>query len=141
MSSSISDFAFLLEKSQVLYHVWYRAQVVGWPPIRSFRKNSMATQPPKTTEDAEGKSGSGCLYVKVSMDGAPYLRKVDLKTYGSYVDLSSALEKMFSSFTIGMLFEASTPADLQCLNLAFKQGFCYVRSLWLKWIPKPGCIK
>ncbi|KAG6589929.1 Auxin-responsive protein IAA27 [Cucurbita argyrosperma subsp. argyrosperma] len=78
-----------------------KAQVVGWPPIRSFRKNSMATQPPKTTEDAEGKSGSGCLYVKVSMDGAPYLRKVDLKTYGSYVDLSSALEKMFSSFTIG----------------------------------------
>ncbi|XP_022144958.1 auxin-responsive protein IAA27-like [Momordica charantia] len=78
-----------------------KAQVVGWPPIRSFRKNSMATQPPKTTEDADGKLGSGCLYVKVSMDGAPYLRKVDLKTYGSYVELSSALEKMFSSFTLG----------------------------------------
>ncbi|KAL0559606.1 hypothetical protein IC582_004221 [Cucumis melo] len=78
-----------------------KAQVVGWPPIRSFRKNSMATQPPKNTDDADGKLGSGCLYVKVSMDGAPYLRKVDLKTYVSYVDLSSALEKMFSSFTIG----------------------------------------
>lgn len=99
------------KKSQVLYHFCYRAQVVGWPPIRSFRKNSMATQPPKNTDDADGKLGSGCLYVKVSMDGAPYLRKVDLKTYGSYVDLSSALEKMFSSFTIGILFEAS-PADL-----------------------------
>ena len=63
----------------------------------------MATQPPKNTDDADGKLGSGCLYVKVSMDGAPYLRKVDLKTYVSYVDLSSALEKMFSSFTIGSL--------------------------------------
>ncbi|KAK2970960.1 hypothetical protein RJ640_027441 [Escallonia rubra] len=76
-----------------------KAQVVGWPPIRSFRKNSMAVNPPKSDEDA--KLGSGCLYVKVSMDGAPYLRKVDLKTYSSYMELSSALEKMFSCFTIG----------------------------------------
>ncbi|RVW18238.1 TIP41-like protein [Vitis vinifera] len=35
------------------------------------------------------------------MDGAPYLRKVDLKTYCNYVELSSALEKMFSCFPIG----------------------------------------
>ncbi|KAL8094042.1 auxin-responsive protein IAA27 [Apium graveolens] len=78
-----------------------KAQVVGWPPIRSFRKNSMAINPPKNDSDAEEKLGSGCLYVKVSMDGAPYLRKVDLKTYSSYLDLSSGLEKMFSCFTIG----------------------------------------
>jgi hypothetical protein len=74
---------------------------LGWPPIRSFRKNSMASHPTKSDDDAEGKLGSGCLYVKVSMDGAPYLRKIDLKTYGSYMELSSALEKMFSCFTIG----------------------------------------
>ncbi|KAK7314442.1 hypothetical protein VNO77_32966 [Canavalia gladiata] len=75
-----------------------KEQVVGWPPIRSFRKNSMATQPQKNDDDAEAKSG--CLYVKVSMDGAPYLRKVDLKNFGTYRELSSALEKMFSCFTI-----------------------------------------
>jgi auxin-responsive protein IAA len=34
------------------------------------------------------------------MDGAPYLRKVDLKLYKSYQELSDALAKMFSSFTI-----------------------------------------
>ncbi|KAK1354777.1 Auxin-responsive protein [Heracleum sosnowskyi] len=78
-----------------------KAQVVGWPPIRSFRKNSMAINPPKNDSDADEKLGSGCLYVKVSMDGAPYLRKVDLKTYSSYFELSSGLEKMFSCFTIG----------------------------------------
>ncbi|EOA17068.1 hypothetical protein CARUB_v10005309mg [Capsella rubella] len=86
-----------------------KAQVVGWPPIRSFRKNSMAssqTQKPgnnSETEEAEAKSGpeQPCLYVKVSMEGAPYLRKIDLKTYKSYLELSSALEKMFSCFTIG----------------------------------------
>lgn len=78
-----------------------RAQVVGWPPIRSFRKNTMASNLTKNNDGAEGKPGFGCLYVKVSMDGAPYLRKVDLKTYNNYVELSSALEKMFSCFTIG----------------------------------------
>ncbi|RZR77755.1 hypothetical protein BHM03_00002927 [Ensete ventricosum] len=63
----------------------------------------MATNPSKNKEDADGKQGLGCLYVKVSMDGAPYLRKVDLKTYNNYNDFSVALEKMFSGFTIGEL--------------------------------------
>ncbi|CAN8283930.1 unnamed protein product [Cochlearia groenlandica] len=35
------------------------------------------------------------------MDGAPYLRKVDLRTYTCYQQLSFALEKMFSCFTLG----------------------------------------
>ncbi|XP_042472211.1 auxin-responsive protein IAA17-like [Zingiber officinale] len=78
-----------------------KAQVVGWPPIRSYRKNTMITNPSKVKDDADGIQGQGCLYVKVSMDGAPYLRKVDLKIYKNYKELSSALEKMFSGFTIG----------------------------------------
>ncbi|KAI3463320.1 hypothetical protein Pfo_019983 [Paulownia fortunei] len=77
-----------------------KAQVIGWPPIRSFRKNALSTNLSKDSELTR-KSGSGCLYVKVSMDGAPYLRKIDLKTYCTYAELSSALEKMFSCFTIG----------------------------------------
>ncbi|KAK3140436.1 hypothetical protein QOZ80_5AG0400970 [Eleusine coracana subsp. coracana] len=79
-----------------------KAQVVGWPPIRSYRKNTMATNQLKSSkEDAEAKPGQGFLYVKVSMDGAPYLRKIDLKTYKNYKDLSTALEKMFSGFSTG----------------------------------------
>ncbi|XP_057473345.1 auxin-responsive protein IAA27-like [Actinidia eriantha] len=85
-----------------------KAQVVGWPPIRSFRKNTMATNLTKNNDD-EGKLGSGCLYVKVSMDGAPYLRKVDLRTYSNYMELSSALEKMFSCFTIGQCSSDKLP--------------------------------
>eukprot|EP01018_Ginkgo_biloba_P025812 Gb_16092 [translate_table: standard] len=77
-----------------------KAQVVGWPPIRSFRKNTLASNP-KPTEESEGKPGSNALYIKVSMEGAPYLRKIDLKMYSRYQELSSALEKMFSCFTIG----------------------------------------
>ncbi|MED6130835.1 hypothetical protein PIB30_004251 [Stylosanthes scabra] len=76
-----------------------KAQVVGWPPIRSFRKNSLSTYS-KNTEEVDGKPGASALFVKVSMDGAPYLRKVDLKNYSKYPELCSALEKMFSCFTI-----------------------------------------
>ncbi|KAL9243029.1 hypothetical protein vseg_016969 [Gypsophila vaccaria] len=65
-----------------------KAQVVGWPPIRSYRKNNLQ---PKTTERGDG---SG-IYVKVSMDGAPYLRKIDLKVYVSYEELLQALGNMF----------------------------------------------
>lgn len=81
-----------------------RAQVVGWPPIRSYRKNTMASSTSKNTDEVDGKPGPGALFVKVSMDGAPYLRKVDLRTYTSYQQLSSALEKMFSCFTLGENF-------------------------------------
>ncbi|KAL3526948.1 hypothetical protein ACH5RR_011604 [Cinchona calisaya] len=77
-----------------------KAQVVGWPPIRSFRKNTLATTSKNNNED-DGKPSSGAIFVKVSMAGAPYLRKVDLKTYSTYQQLSSALEKMFSCFTLG----------------------------------------
>ncbi|KAH9665850.1 auxin-responsive protein IAA8 [Citrus sinensis] len=90
---------------------WGLAQVVGWPPIRSFRKNTMASNLVKNNDAAEGKSGSGCLYVKVSMDGAPYLRKVDLKIYSNYMELSSALEKMFSCFTIGQCDSHGLPGQ------------------------------
>jgi len=59
-----------------------KAQIVGWPPVKDFRKVRTI-------------AASSSLYVKVSMDGAPYLRKVDLKMYSTYHDLSSALENMF----------------------------------------------
>ncbi|KAK1362485.1 Auxin-responsive protein [Heracleum sosnowskyi] len=63
-----------------------KAQVIGWPPIRSYRKNNSA---PKKAEAEYGN------YVKVSMDGAPFLRKIDLKVYNGYSDLLQALENMF----------------------------------------------
>nr|AFK37379.1 unknown [Medicago truncatula] len=79
-----------------------KAQVVGWPPVRSYKKNMMA-QKVNNTEDTEKTTSNttAAVFVKVSMDGAPYLRKVDLTMYKTYKDLSDALAKMFSSFTIG----------------------------------------
>ncbi|KAG2728103.1 hypothetical protein I3843_01G185100 [Carya illinoinensis] len=70
-----------------------KAQIVGWPPIRSYRKNNLQ---PKKSDQAEVAG----IYVKVSMDGAPYLRKIDLGIYQGYPELLKALESMFK-FTIG----------------------------------------
>lgn len=86
-----------------------KAQVVGWPPIRSFRKNSMANASKNNNDEVDGKPGPTALFVKVSMDGAPYLRKVDLRTYTTYQQLSSALEKMFSCFTLGQCGSHGAP--------------------------------
>ncbi|XP_072965829.1 auxin-responsive protein IAA1-like [Typha angustifolia] len=61
-----------------------KARVVGWPPVRSYRKNALKS----------------CTFVKVQVDGAPYLRKVDLEAYRGYEQLLVALQEMFSCFTI-----------------------------------------
>ncbi|KAL8171368.1 hypothetical protein V2J09_023172 [Rumex salicifolius] len=66
-----------------------KAQVVGWPPIR---KNSFAAKKEESSEVT--------IYVKVSMDGAPFLRKIDIKVFKGYPDLIKSLESMFK-FTIG----------------------------------------
>ncbi|KFK31702.1 hypothetical protein AALP_AA6G148000 [Arabis alpina] len=73
-----------------------KAQIVGWPPVRSYRKNNIQTKKNET-------EGSG-IYVKVSMDGAPYLRKIDLTVYKQYPELMKSLENMFK-FSVGEYFE------------------------------------
>jgi auxin-responsive protein IAA len=91
-----------------------RVQVVGWPPVCAYRKSTFQSAASTSTSDkpkgggeaqesAAKRSGGGGLYVKVSMDGAPYLRKVDLRTYGGYGELRDALDKLFGCF--------STPTD------------------------------
>ncbi|WVY97714.1 hypothetical protein V8G54_029865 [Vigna mungo] len=86
----------------ILTETWKGAQVVGWPPVRSFRKNIVNVHQRSNSNEEGEKSGGGGggAFVKVSMDGAPYLRKVDIRLYKSYQELSEALAKMFSSFTI-----------------------------------------
>nr|ADC29372.1 indole-3-acetic acid inducible 4 [Arabidopsis thaliana] len=73
-----------------------KAQIVGWPPVRSYRKNNIQTK----KNESEGQGN----YVKVSMDGAPYLRKIDLTMYKQYPELMKSLENMFK-FSVGEYFE------------------------------------
>ncbi|KAF0909084.1 hypothetical protein E2562_031341 [Oryza meyeriana var. granulata] len=82
-----------------------KAQVVGWPPVRAYRRNTFhqtaaaATAAAKKDGDEhqhQQQQQGGGLYVKVSMDGAPYLRKVDLKMYKGYRELREALDLLFT---------------------------------------------
>ncbi|KAL4589161.1 hypothetical protein LXL04_002065 [Taraxacum kok-saghyz] len=61
-----------------------KEQVVGWPPVNFYRKNAVS---------------SNFKFVKVAVDGAPYMRKVDLGSYAGYQQLLCALEDIFSCFT------------------------------------------
>ncbi|GJM96922.1 hypothetical protein PR202_ga13798 [Eleusine coracana subsp. coracana] len=84
-----------------------KVQVVGWPPVRAYRKNAFhhaaakeeVTTTTKLLQQQHQGSGGGGLFVKVCMDGAPYLRKVDLRTYAGYRELRDALDKLFGCFS------------------------------------------
>lgn len=64
-----------------------RIRVVGWPPVCSHRRRSNGND--------RDLSETSKMYVKVSMDGAPYLRKVDLRILKGYSDLGVAMENLF----------------------------------------------
>ncbi|MQL89499.1 hypothetical protein Taro_022080 [Colocasia esculenta] len=62
-----------------------KGRVVGWPPVCSYRQK-YAT--PVACPAAGAKK-------KVSMDGAPFLRKVELDACSGYADLTAAIEELF----------------------------------------------
>uniref|UniRef100_A0A0E0FHF1 Auxin-responsive protein n=1 Tax=Oryza nivara TaxID=4536 RepID=A0A0E0FHF1_ORYNI len=97
------------------------APVVGWPPVRSFRRNlassssssSKQAPPPPSSSPQNGDKASkdgGAekgMFVKINMDGVPIGRKVDLTAYGGYAQLSAAVDKLFR----GLLAAQSAAAD------------------------------
>lgn len=84
------------------------APVVGWPPVRPFRRNlassssskpandSPNTPPDKNlTEKSQTEASNKGHFVKINMDGIPIGRKVNLKAYNSYEKLSSTVDELF----------------------------------------------
>ncbi|EEF44692.1 auxin-induced protein AUX22 [Ricinus communis] len=80
-----------------------KSQVVGWPPVCSYRKRNSFNEKERLETSK--------LYVKVSMDGAPFLRKIDLGTHKEYSDLVLALEKLFGCFGIGKALKDADSSD------------------------------
>ncbi|CAN4095669.1 unnamed protein product [Withania somnifera] len=90
------------------------SQVVGWPPIRTYRMNSF-NQSKITNVDQEengnkemesskkkinhGNTKNDVDFVKVNMDGLPVGRKVDLSSHTCYETLAKILEDMFFKST------------------------------------------
>lgn len=107
----------ILVKNDVVFYNRAAPPVVGWPPIRSSRRNltnSISSKPAseslntnltktscqKPNEDLPKSS----LFVKINMDGVPIGRKVDLKAYDTYEKLSIAVDELFTGLLAGYLF-------------------------------------
>ncbi|RLM48747.1 hypothetical protein C2845_PMPSC004483 [Panicum miliaceum] len=77
-----------------------KARAVGWPPVRAYRRNALRDE---------------AKLVKVAVDGAPYLRKVDLAAHDGYAALLLALHGMFASCLgadgAGRLVDTATGAE------------------------------
>ncbi|KAK1367816.1 Auxin-responsive protein [Heracleum sosnowskyi] len=79
--------------------------IVGWPPVRSSRRNlwssntcsKLETETSKNVGKKAEKSEiiEDSLFVKIKMDGVPIGRKVDLKSFTDYDNLSSAVDELF----------------------------------------------
>ncbi|OMO94139.1 AUX/IAA protein [Corchorus capsularis] len=75
--------------------------VVGWPPIRSSRKNLSLSKPAsekvETAGNGKPQNPKPQLFVKINMEGIPIGRKVNLTAYHSYEQLSLAIHHLFSA--------------------------------------------
>ncbi|CAN6278041.1 unnamed protein product [Urochloa humidicola] len=77
------------------------APVIGWPPVRTFRRN-LATSSRASLDHQNGKkvakpeeTTKRAPFVKINMDGIPIGRKIDLNALDSYENLSLAVDKLF----------------------------------------------
>ncbi|CAK9310450.1 unnamed protein product [Citrullus colocynthis] len=83
-----------------------KGQVVGWPPVCSYRKKNSFGEKESLHENENSK-----MYVKISMDGAPFLRKLDLGSHKGYSDLALALQKLFACFGTGKTLKHGESSD------------------------------
>ncbi|KAJ1254490.1 hypothetical protein BS78_04G094600 [Paspalum vaginatum] len=75
--------------------------VIGWPPVRTFRRN-LATSSKVSLEHQNGKKAAKseettqrAPFVKINMDGIPIGRKIDLNALDSYDKLSLTVDRLF----------------------------------------------
>jgi auxin-responsive protein IAA len=83
------------------------APVIGWPPVRTFRRN-LAASSKASLDHQNGKKAAKpeetikrAPFVKINMDGIPIGRKIDLNALDSYENLSLAVDKLFRGLLAG----------------------------------------
>lgn len=102
-------------------------QVVGWPPVCAYRRKNYSFN-----NICEGSK----MYVKVSLDGVPFLRKVDLGTQKDYSEFVMNLEKLFGCYGIckfccffGLLNYAMQNCKTKTLLIYFNRIMKFIMSL------------
>jgi auxin-responsive protein IAA len=66
---------------------WF--QRIGWPLVRAYRRNTFQA----TVAVKKGEK----LFLKVRIDGVPYISKVTLRMYKGYLEFREALDLLFSA--------------------------------------------
>ncbi|XP_019248190.1 PREDICTED: auxin-responsive protein IAA12-like isoform X2 [Nicotiana attenuata] len=113
------------------------SQVVGWPPVRTYRMNTLVnqTKSPPTEElckskniianASSSKSNSFAkekgliktsMFVKVNMDGVAIGRKVDLNAHSSYENLERTLDRMFLKPNTAVCARSSNAQELSVMS-------------------------
>ncbi|KAL8162818.1 hypothetical protein V2J09_014307 [Rumex salicifolius] len=106
------------------------SQVVGWPPVGSYRMNNLANQT-RASSPEDGTPNGDCGnkkmnnggeskpkahdngFVKVNMDGVQIGRKLDLNAHSSYDSLTRTIEDMFFKPSSSCINHISREKDLQ----------------------------
>ncbi|CAN8252314.1 unnamed protein product [Cochlearia groenlandica] len=73
------------------------APVVGWPPVRTSRRNitvQLKEEMKKRENDDDEEERE--FYVKINMEGVRIGRKVNLSAFSNYQQLSHAVDQLFS---------------------------------------------
>ncbi|XP_027080080.2 auxin-responsive protein IAA5-like [Coffea arabica] len=74
-------------------------QIVGWPPIKSWRKKFLRGGRQERALERAGVRNS--VFVKVKMEGVIIGRKIDLTLFDSYQALTNAVLNMFAKYRNG----------------------------------------
>jgi auxin-responsive protein IAA len=88
----------------------FRAQVVGWPSVRAYRRTTFnAVVAAKKAKQ---------LFLKVSIDGVPYISsKVALRMCKGYRELRKALDVLFlhnPALPLALVSSSTLPACGKC---------------------------
>ncbi|CAL9059282.1 unnamed protein product [Musa banksii] len=109
-SLSCSMYSKMSEEQLCWLNVAASAPAVGWPPIRSFRKNlaggvKASAESPGGSSEAVKKlvNDKKSSFVKINMNGIPVGRKIDPKAYDSYEKLSLPVDELFRGLMTGTL--------------------------------------
>lgn len=117
MNTRLTDYIFLVFRLyyDILFYAFFvncrtsNVPIVGWPPIRSFRKKLASTSKPSIEQQNDGtedvnkiENSNKGLFVKINMDGIPIGRKVDLNAYDNYEELSLAVDNLFRGLLSGI---------------------------------------
>ncbi|GMJ15857.1 indole-3-acetic acid inducible 29 [Hibiscus trionum] len=71
-------------------------KVVGWPPIKSWRKRTCHHHHHHERAAGNGNGNGRSIYVKVKMEGVAIARKIDMRHYHSYQHLTNSLISIFT---------------------------------------------